>query len=256
MMETAIQCALPLFDDLSFGALLTRRKAADRLSVTINQRLKRGWQVKIRPLSGKRQLIIPAILDDAPGTVKNALIEWALLPLRPRRPRKKAWLLEKKELERVIWRHFESLAGAHYRTPRFDPTRIAGNTHGRVYDLREVFDTVNFASFNGGLSSLLCWGPPLSKTSHHTIKTDQSGNRINLITIAGIYNHPEVPRFAIEAIMHHEMLHIALPPFTKNGRRVIHGLSFKNAERSFLNYREWRAWERDCLPSLLRRNRR
>lgn len=254
-METATQLALPLFDEPSFEELLKQRSLLELVSVTLHPRLRRGWQVKMDPRSGRRLLLVPAVLADAPAAVKNALIEWALLPWRQKRRHEKALLVNKKELERVIWRHLDSRTGMPTRTTRFDPERIAGKTHGRRHDLREVFDSVNKTHFGGTLSSLLRWGPSLSKTSHHMIKTDRAGNTLNLITIAGVYNHAAVPQFAIEAVMYHEMLHIAIPPWKKKGRRVVHGAAFKKAEQSFPGYQQWRTWERTVLPGLLGRKR-
>jgi hypothetical protein len=85
------------------------------------------------------------------------------------------------------------------------------------------------------------------------IKIDPAGNRVNLITIAGVYDLPTVPRFAIEAILHHEMLHIAIPPVRGTGRSVIHGSAFKTAEKKFEHYLKWRAWEKTDLPLITQR---
>jgi hypothetical protein len=254
-METAIQLALPLFREPTFDELLQQHPSAGSLSIIILPRLRRSWQVKVCVRSGERRLFVPAALAEAPGPVKTALIEWALLPLRTKGRGKKDIRFKKTELERIIWRHLESSGGRAVRRSRLDPERIADKTPGRIYDLREIFNSVNKKYFDGTLSSHLRWGPPLSKTSHHTIRTDRTGTTVNLITIAGVYNHPAVPRFAIEAVMYHEMLHIAIPPWKKNGRRVVHGASFKKAERSFGSFREWQAWERTSLPWLLQRKR-
>ena len=77
-----------------------------------------------------------------------------------------------------------------------------------------------------------------------------------MITIAGIYNDPTVPRFAIESIMFHEMLHIAIPPFQKNGRNVIHGSAFRQAEKTFPHYHTWRQWCAEQLPEIVRKRSR
>jgi hypothetical protein len=252
-MESAIQLALPLFDVPSFYELLSARNATATLTVAFNKRFKRGWQVRISPAGKTRQLRIPPYLADAPEEIKLALIDWALLPSRPRTSVRQDHYRRKKQLERIIW----SYIGTHGDIPpiksRFDPKQHAAQTRGRIYDLREIFDSVNAACFNGSLSSFLRWGAPRSRTSCHMIKIDPAGNRVNLITIAGVYNLPNVPRYAIETIMHHEMLHIAVPPLRGNGRSVIHGSAFKTAEKKFKHYLEWRDWERTGLPLFTRR---
>jgi hypothetical protein len=255
-MENATQLTLPLFEPPGFDDLLKRQQATRLLSVTVNRRLKRGWQVKFLPVQGPRRLIIPSYLETAPEEIKNALIEWALLPYPRRRAQKQMVRKQRAALEKIIWSHIASLSVAPGKTPRFDVAALAGKTRGVRYDLQEIFTSVNSAYFNGSLRAVVRWGQEASRTSYHTKKTDTHGIRIDLVTIAGIYNHPDVPRFALEGIMYHEMLHIAIPPVNKNGRHVIHGKDFKAAEEKFLHYHDWRKWELDGLVKIMRRRRR
>lgn len=252
-MESVIQLALPLFDPPSFCELLSARNATGSLTVDLNKRFKRGWQVRISPAGATRQLRIPPYLAGAPEEIKLALIDWALLPCKPRPSVRREQFRRKNQLEQIIWSFIRTHGGAPPIKSRFDPKQYQAQTRGRIYDLREIFDSVNAACFNGSLSSFLRWGAPRSRTSCHMIKIDPAGNRVNLITIAGVYNLPNVPRFAIETIMHHEMLHIAIPPVRGKGRSVIHGSAFKTAEKKFKHYLEWRVWERNDLPLLTQR---
>jgi hypothetical protein len=252
-MEHAHQLTLPLFAPATFDELIARHHGSAALTVVVNGRLRRGWQVRTAPFSGPRKLVIPAYLSDAPEEIKACLVEWALLPHRVRRAQKPALREKRSLLEKKIWCYIETLPHAPHRASRFNPKSFSGNTTGTVYDLREVFDVVNDTSFEGKLHALVRWGDTSSRTSYHMAKTDAAGRNIDLITIAGIYNHPKVPRFAIEAIMHHEMLHMAIPPYKRNGRAVIHGKEFKDAERQFKWYSAWRTWEREQLPFLMKR---
>lgn len=256
-METVTQLTLSLFIPPTFSELLLKYDASHSVEVVVNPRLRRGWQVRVRAFSGKHQLIIPRHLENAPQEIKEALIEWAMLPCRPRRTQKKSVREHRSLLEKAIWRYIESLPGAPARRKsRFHASAFADKTQGVRYDLQEVFTSVNSAYFNATLSAVVRWGERGSKTSYHTIKTDTQGNRVNLITIAGVYNYKDIPRFAIEGIMHHEMLHIAIPPYKKNNRLVIHGREFRTAERQFAFHYEWRNWEKMSLGSIVRKFRR
>jgi hypothetical protein len=255
-MEIATQLSLPLFVPPTFDELLQQLGTSGSVEVSVNPRLRRGWQVRVRTFSGKRKLTIPRHLENAPREIKEALIQWALLPCRPRRAQKKTVRERRSILEKTIWGYVEALPDAPVRKSRFNASAFAGKTQGVRYDLREVFDAVNAACFNARLTAWVRWGTRTSKTSYHTAKTDRNGNRVNCITIAGAYNHKDIPRFAIEGIMHHEMLHIAVPPYKKNGRMVIHGKEFKSAERKFRHYKEWREWERASLGLIMRKLRR
>ncbi len=244
-----IQEELALFDPPSFESFLSGARAT-RLSIEPSKRLKSGWYVKYLPGGHRRELVIPAALAGAPAEIKEALVEWALLP-RHRRA-SPAVKQRKYELERLVWRHYQTLGQPARKRKREDPSQWAGKTGGCRYDLLEVFTDLNKRHFNNELSAFLRWGSYASVTSYQSRKIDLQDQPYNMITIAGVYDHPDVPRFAIESILYHEMLHIAIPPCKANGRNVIHGPAFRKAEQAFPHYRRWRDWERNEAPRLRR----
>ena len=254
-MESVTQLALPLFKHPAFPDILQSRNLAGNISVTVNPRLKRGWQVRVMPLSGRRRITIPRYLEGAPAEVKNAIVNWALLPCRPRRKNKTEVRRQRTILEKVVWDYVSTLPDAPKHASRFNPASFSATATGQKYDLREIFDSVNQEYFNGKISALLRWGGPGTKMSYHMTKTGPDGKKFNLITIAGAYDHEDVPRFAIEAIAYHEMLHIAVPPYIRGNRKIIHGPEFKKAEREFKDFKAWRKWERSELPVIIRRKR-
>lgn len=240
------QLSLDLFSSSSFEELCAECSPGIALSVHNNTRLKNNWYVKIHRGRPVRELHIPPVLNTAPEAVKLAVIKWAVLP-KPRLPHLK------KEV-RIKRHHYESVIRAYLDTyqPKSDrpPPKQQWPTQGVRYDLSEVFSTVNNRHFNGTLRSFLRWGTVRSKTSYQSTRRGPDGTPYHCITIAGVYNHPDVPRFAIESIMYHEMLHIHVPPRRENGRNVFHGRDFKQMEQAFPHYREWRQWEREVLPHL------
>ena len=50
--------------------------------------------------------------------------------------------------------------------------------------------------------------------------------------------------------MFHEMLHTKIPARRVNGRRLVHGREFKEAERRYLHAREWDRWQGANLRKL------
>ena len=108
-METISQLSLPLFAPATFDELIARHHGKDVLSVIVNRRLRRGWQVRTRPFSETRQLIIPQYLYDAPEEIKGCLVEWALLPYRAVRGRKAGLRAKRASLEKKIRGYIESL---------------------------------------------------------------------------------------------------------------------------------------------------
>lgn len=250
--EAAIQLALDLPSVVSFDSLCSSTN--QHLRIHLSRRLKNSWYCKIHRNSSRRELFVPATLADAPETVKTALLAWATLPA----PRRKtlAWKevrQKRQELELTIKNYFIQ---ANPTAGRKDINPKKWLSQGEVYDLAEVFSAVNTTYFGGTLFAYLRWGSTGSKTSYQISHIDTAGKPYQTITIAGVYNHPSVPRYAIEAIMHHEMLHIHVPPERVGGRNVIHGKAFKKIEHAFPHYERWHAWEKSVMPTLLRTVRR
>ncbi len=248
-MDQMHQITLPLFEPVSFTDILGLRKI-NRLTINVSTRMKRSWYVKINTFSDRRTLTIPSYLENAPEDIKAALIDWALLPNPKTEQQRKMVSTQKAPLERKIQYYINTFHAARLQSP-FDPCKF-GKTAGTRYDLQDIFDSVNIQYFENNLHAYLRWGKNASTTSYQTTRTLKNGAKCNLITIAGVYNHPDVPRFALEAVMYHEMLHIKIPPYKKNDKNIIHGPEFKKAELEFLYYNEWRIWEREHLRALAR----
>jgi hypothetical protein len=214
------------------------------VKVILNSRLKNGWRVKIHSFSGLHAVSVPAYFKDAPENVKEAIIEWALLfPMKKLRNQSFP-LQRKKMLEHMVMEFIAGSGKNHARIRRIESEGF--QSKGRLYDLQEIFQSLNSSYFKGNLASYIRWGKSRGR-SYQTTFTDSGGKRQNLISIGRIYNAPDVPRYAIEGIVFHEMLHIAIPPYKCNFKNIIHGREFKHAERSFPFFRQWRDWERHRL---------
>jgi hypothetical protein len=175
---------------------------------------------------------------------------------KPRNRKKRKAVQQKKQLLEVTIRNYlEDQSPVPPVRCRNSPGQV-WPTAGSTWDLKEVFETLNRTYFENALLSLLRWGATASKTSYQTTRKDSEDRPWHCITIAGVYNHPEVPRFAIESIMYHEMLHIHIPPRKVQGRNVFHGPDFREKEQAFPHYPRWVKWEHDHfhrLYSLMRR---
>lgn len=111
---------------------------------------------------------------------------------------------------------------------------------GRHFDLTRVFDDLNRRFFAGQIGPVrIGWSPNRSRTmlghyddSHRTI------------TITRWLDGPRVPRYVVEYLVFHEMLHARFPVERKNHRRVVHSAAFCAAERSFPDYARAARWLR------------
>ena len=100
---------------------------------------------------------------------------------------------------------------------------------GHVYDLDEVFEAVNLRFFHGLLGRpVLTWsGQEARRLLGHYDAAH------NTIMVSRVFDRPCVPRYAIEYLMYHEMLHLKHPVKVRGGRRCIHSREFQAEERLF-----------------------
>ncbi|MBN1601829.1 MAG: hypothetical protein JW915_09480 [Chitinispirillaceae bacterium] len=255
-MEQCEQQKLSLFPEATFDQLIALKNISERLTVRSSSRLVRGWNISINRVTGRRTLTIPMFLINAPVPVKMALIAWALLPIDKKRSRSKEEQQRRRHIEEYIYSHLSERGLLKPSISRIDREKLSHKTAGNKFDLKEIYTRINASYFDNKIKAYLRWGTPGSTTSYQTVRRSKDGSCWNLITIADIYNHPRIPLFAIESVMFHEMLHIAIPPYRKNGKNVIHGKEFKAAEKLFPHFEQWRAWENNDLKLILKEMRR
>ncbi len=121
-------------------------------------------------------------------------------------------------------------------------------TRGRVYDLDASFSRINDRYFEGQIERpRLAWSRGMTKR-----KFGQYEEARDAITLSQSLDDPAVPRFVLDFVMYHELLHkkhgATLSP---EGRRMSHTPAFKREERLFDRYEEAEA----RLRALARRRR-
>lgn len=113
------------------------------------------------------------------------------------------------------------------------------HTHvGHYYDLEEVFETINRRFFHG-----LMGRPVLTWSAHRARRMlGHYDAAHNTIVVSRIFDGPQVPRYAIEYLMYHEMLHLKHPVRVRAGRRCVHSREFQAEERLFPELEEAKAF--------------
>ena len=116
--------------------------------------------------------------------------------------------------------------------------KVVTTSKGEIYDLDEMFDSLNFWYFGGRLEKpTLTWSP---RKSYHILGHHDSTH--NTISISRSLDSDAVPRFVVEYVLFHEMLHIAHPARHVNGRRYHHTPAFRRDERRFGRFRDAEKW--------------
>jgi len=100
---------------------------------------------------------------------------------------------------------------------------------GQIYDLEEIFEDLNRRFFHGLLARpLLSWSRERARNS-----LGHYDPAHNAVIISRVFDHPRAPRYVLEYIMYHEMLHLKHPVKLRGSRRCVHSAEFQAEEKSF-----------------------
>ena len=177
--------------------------------------------IKIR--EGRLQVRLSDLLEGAPENVIESIAHILLAKIY----RKPIEPIHTTRFRRYVSSH-DMRAKSHLLRQVRGRKRI-GSAQGIVYHLEEMFDELNHRFFHGLLARpRMTWSQVRSRRSlaHY----DPAHNAI---VVSRIFDHPQVPRYAIEYILYHEMLHLKHPVKMHGSRRCVHGKEFQAEEKLF-----------------------
>jgi len=149
----------------------------------------------------------------------------------------------------------ESLYRAHTMNPpiidasqaarRMRGYKITTSAAGKVYDLAELFTQLNARYFDDQLAR-----PELSWSQRPTRRILGHHDHVHrVIIISSTLDSAAIPRFVVEYVLFHEMLHVKHPARVVSGRTIYHGRRFRDDERTFERFDEALKWlEKIALP--------
>jgi hypothetical protein len=125
---------------------------------------------------------------------------------------------------------------------------------GRYFDLRRIFERVNDRHFRGRLRGYrVIWGRRRKERPKEYFIFGSIQEEDRVIRIHPLLDQPFGPRWFLEYVHYHEMLHSVVPDeVDATGRRRIHTAEFYRRERAFPRYRRARQWETENLARFLR----
>jgi hypothetical protein len=122
---------------------------------------------------------------------------------------------------------------------------------GRHHDLNEILRAMLAAFFPDMPPVYIAWSGREGRARRRRLGSWSPRER--LVRIHSALDHPDVPRYFVAHVVHHELCHAAAdPPLTPTGRRRIHGHEFRRLERLFPDFERAREWERRNARLLLR----
>ena len=177
----------------------------------------------IRLREGRLPVRLSDLLEGAPQSVLGAIAH-ILLAKMYRRP-----------IERERASRYRRYVSSHDITQKAHLVRqIRGrkrieSARGHTYDLEKVFDDLNTRFFYGLLAR-----PQMTWSRDHARNSlGHYDPAHNAIVVSRVFDHPAVPRCAIEYIVYHEMLHLKHPVKLRGNRRCVHSAAFQAEERLF-----------------------
>ena len=107
--------------------------------------------------------------------------------------------------------------------------KVVLSSQGRYYNLETIFEDLNRRFFYGlPARPLMTWSRHASRQS-----LGHYDPAHNTIVISRILDRPDLPHFALEYLVYHEMLHLKHPVKLNGSRRCVHPKSFQEEEKLF-----------------------
>ena len=177
----------------------------------------------IRMREGRLLVRLSDLLEGAPASVLQAIAH-ILLAKMYRRP-----------VDREAAARYRRYVSSHHISRKAHLVRqMRGrkrldSAQGRTYDLEAVFEDLNQRFFHGLLAR-----PQMTWSRDHARNSlGHYDPAHNAIVISRVFDHPRVPRYAVEYILFHEMLHLKHPVKLRGSRRCVHSREFQEEEKLF-----------------------
>jgi hypothetical protein len=177
----------------------------------------------IRLRDGRLLVRLSDLLEGAPDAVLRAIAH-ILLAKMYRQP-----------IDRGYAARYRKYVGSHdivrkaHLVRQMRGRKILRSPRGHFYDLEAVFEELNTRFFHGLMARpRMSWSQ--TKTRRILGHYDPAHNAI---IISRIFDHPAVPRYVLDYIVYHEMLHLKHPVKLRGSRRCVHSAEFQAEEKLF-----------------------
>jgi len=177
----------------------------------------------IRLRNGRLLVRLSDLLEGAPEPVLRSIAH-ILLAKMYRRP-----------IDRGHAARYRKYVGSHeivrkaHLVRQMRGRKLLRPARGHFYDLDAIFEDLNTRFFHGLMARpRMSWSQ--TKTRRILGHYDPAHNAI---IISRIFDHPAIPRYVLEYIVYHEMLHLKHPVRLRGSRRCVHPPEFQAEEKLF-----------------------
>lgn len=177
----------------------------------------------IRLRNGRLLVRLSDLLEGAPETVLRAIAHILLAKMyrQPIDPGQSA------RYRKYVGSH--DIVGKAHLVRQIRGRKLLRSARGHFYDLDIIFEELNTLFFHGLMARpRMSWSQ--TKTRRILGHYDPAHNAI---VISRLFDHPAMPRYVLEYIVYHEMLHLKHPVRLRGNRRCVHSAEFQAEEKLF-----------------------
>ncbi len=177
----------------------------------------------IRQRRGRVLVRLSDLLEGAPERVLHAILHILMAKLY------------RKPIDAGYAARYRKFTGSHAMSAR---THLIRQMRGRKrikspkgerYHLEEIFEDLNRRFFHGLMAR-----PQMTWSGNHARwSLGHYDPAHNTIVVSRIFDRPGVPRYAVEYLVYHEMLHLRHPVKLRGSRRCVHPPAFQKEEKLF-----------------------
>lgn len=205
-----------------------------------------GANSRIRVRNNQLFVRISDVLTDAPSDFHQTLARILVRKLFRRK-------MLKNDL--AIYQDYLKRAEIHEQSVRNRQARgrkIITTAKGEAYDLENIFAFLNQYYFQNKLTK-----PTLTWSAKKTFRIlGHHDSTHSTIVISKSLDDRKIPRYVVEYVVYHEMLHIKHPTVHHNGRRYNHTPAFRRDEENFAYFAEAEQWIEQNAAILRRKAQR
>ncbi len=205
-----------------------------------------GINHTIRIRNGKVLVRLAELSESAPPDIQKALAFILVSKLLQKKIQPQA---AKVYREFVKTREIQAKATANKRAKG---RKVITSSKGEIYDLEKIFHKLNLIYFQNSVPKpTLTWS---ARKTYHILGHHDATHET--IVISKSLDNKKVPKFVVEFVVFHEMLHIFHPTTLRNGRRYNHTAQFRHDERKFAYFEEAENWIEQNAKNLKRQAKR
>lgn len=212
---------MPLRDLQQNLELKTGRKFQFKVNDNRSTMLSVRWDPDVTKVSMHRMFL------DAPKNIMDDLSCYLLKKENPIAPTIKAFI--ETNIKKLDY------------TGMIDRSKLISN--GTVYNLREIYDRLNYEYFNRKLELTITWFGRHNQRNRSRVTFGLYHEPMKLIKIHRLLDSHTFPDYVVDFVVYHEMLHHVCPSYVdEKGITRIHSKAFKNREADFKEFDKAQKW--------------